>query len=159
MRPLASPVTEFRLTAGVLLIGGAAFTAAAIAAQGTAAAVATVVVGASIYGGGMYVSAYRTLVRSGVEDPVSAPTDDRESRWATTRRSLALAGFVLGVCLLLVVAFGAPDIVAGIVVGNGAATWWMGRWLRGWEEQTGQRLLREPRWRWGRRDCYVVPLA
>lgn len=140
-----------------LLIGGAACSAVAIGLQGVLVASVVVVVGATIFGWFMYVSTYRPLVRCAVEDPAPAPTGDRESGWATTRRVLLLTGPVLVAVVLFAVVSGSPDTVAGIVVGSGAATWWTSRWLRGWEVQTGQRLLREPRWSWRPRGCYVVP--
>lgn len=157
MKPLVSPIAEFRLLGVVLLIGGFALTVVAIDVQGVVAALVAVVVGASIFGGFMYVSAYRPLVRRAVEAPASAPTDGRESGRVTTRRILVLTGPVLVAVLLVAVVTGMPGSVAGIVVGSGAAAWLTSRWLRRWEGQTGQRLLREPRWSWGSRDCYVVP--
>lgn len=159
MKPLVSPVAEYRLIGVVLLIGGAACSAIAIDVQGVVAALVAVAVGALIFGGCMYVSTYRPLVRCAVQDLAPAPTDDRESRWVTARRIVVLTGPVMVTCLLVAVVSGMPGTVAGIAVGNGAAMWWTSRWLRGWEVHTGQRLLREPRWRWGPRDGYVVPLG
>lgn len=172
MKPLVSPVAEYRLMGIIELIGGAALMGVAIAVQGAVAGLVGTVVMAAFLGSSMYALVYRPSARRAVEAPALAPIGDREPGWVTMRRVLVLTVPLLVTCLLVGAVIGAPSVVAGVVIGNGAGAWWTSRWLRRWEEQTGQRLLREPRWRGRRQDgarprrgtlhsrgFYVVPLG
>jgi hypothetical protein len=156
VKPLASPIVEYRLMGSIQIALGVALTVVAVVVDGPAAAI-VVLFEAALFGTLMYVLCYRRFARRVVADPRPAPVEAREDSGATTRR-VGLINAALGLSFLVIAVATVPSVVAGISVGNGAACLRVCRLWRRWEQEHGQALLREPRWRfsaagrrgWGR---------
>jgi hypothetical protein len=147
MKPLASPVVEYRLAGIAQLAGGLMFgVVGAVAARPVVAAAGLVPAGV-IFATGMYWLAYRRYARSAVAGPAGAPTIEREPT-GRTRRRVAVTTAALLFTAAVALWMRTPALVGGIVAGNGAALVLTSRWLRDWEHEHESRLLREPRWRW-----------
>jgi hypothetical protein len=171
MKPLASPVAEFRTMAVAQLLGAAAMVVGAVAAEAPAYDLVRLPVEGAIFGGLMYVLVYRRFTRQAVDHAGPAPIDDREPPFRVRLRVGALTAGVVAFMALIGVATESFALFAGVVAGNGAALLLVARLIRRWEDEHRRRLLREPRsrWRWRMRggsgffdpeDFYVeVPRA
>lgn len=154
MRPLASPVTEYRVFGVAQLVGGLMFGVVAVAVAEPVVAFVELALAAALFGASMYLIAYRRWVRSAVERP-AAPSTPKLEPPATTRRRVVLV--TTGQLVLLgaiAVMSEIPALVGGIAAGNGAALFLASRWLRNWELTHHSRLLREPRWRFSREGTH-----
>jgi hypothetical protein len=153
MKPLRSPIREFRIRGAMDLV--LALTVGVIAAteHRPVRVLFSVLVGAAIFGGGMYVVAYRRYLREAVRNPRQAPPDAACEAPASTWRRVAVGGLGLDVPLLaFAFVLRNPAILAGIAAGNGAALITLSRWVQRWQDEHGAELLREPRYRWRRSD-------
>lgn len=148
MRPLVSPVVEYRLLGLAALLGGLALGLVALAIEDPVAALAGLLLTGAFFAGWMYLLAYRRFARAAVQERPGPTTSEREPE-ARTRGRVALTTAPV---LVLMAAFGllfdTPAIFGGILAGNGAALLLTSRWLRNWEQEHRSRVLREPRWRW-----------
>jgi len=150
MRPLASPIDEYRFNGILEVAGGLLFGPAAIAVDGVAGVVALLLCLAFV-GTWMYLVAYRRFARRAVRRPAAAPAVDRESIWQTRRRAaLTVTGLLVFAACVAVITHMPPGLIGGIVAGNGVALLATSRWLSRWEHAHDRTLLREPRWRWSR---------
>jgi hypothetical protein len=147
VRPLVSPVFEYRLFGGLQIATSAIFLVVAGLRGGDGGApLVPYLALAAFFGIGMYLSVYRRGVRKAAGNPAPAPTTEREPASRTWRRGLVNLALLTPVYLLAVA--GRDEIfVAGILAGNGAAFWWMSHWLGRRQRAIGP-LLREPRYRW-----------
>jgi hypothetical protein len=151
VRPLVSPVFEYRMFGALQIATSAVFLAVAGLRGGDGGAPLVPYLGlAAFFGLGMYVTAYRRGVKKAAADPAPAPTSERESAWRTWKRGLVSLALLAPVYLVAVAGRG-EIFVAAILAGNGAAMWWVGTWLARREREAG-RLLREPRYRWRGED-------
>lgn len=151
MKPLASPVVEYRLMGIGELLGGLAFGLVAVSVEDPVAAAAWLLGSAGVFGTWMYLTTYRRFARGAVQQPAAPLTAEREPH-ARTRRRIAMPIAALLVFFAAnAVLMAAPALVGGVAAGNGAALLLTSRWLRRWEQAHQSRLLREPRWRWSRK--------
>jgi hypothetical protein len=154
MRPLASPVLEQRLLGAVDFVAGLAFGVLAVSDGRPAARAAVFVVAAALFGSSMYLLTYRRFLREAVESAPRAPSAATLERTAVTlRRVLAWALASVAVVVVFEIAVTGSATVAGaILAGNGTALLAISRWAACWQNRHGLRLLKEPRYRWGRYD-------
>ena len=150
MRPLASPVTEYRVFGLGQIAGGLLMGVVAVAAEGLVAAVVEVLLVGLWVVAWMYLLGYRRLMRRAAQDPPPPPTSEREPPATTRRRMLLITGELLVFLAAVALVTRTPGLVAGIAIGNGAGLVLASRWLARWEVEAGRRLLREPRWRFSR---------
>jgi len=150
---LASPVREHHLVAGFLLVLGAVLAGLFLAfdAENLGGAVAAVLLTAVIFGGFVWVFAVRRYAMQALGTARPAKHGVDVETGADTAKRLArvlvpAAVLLVGLWLL------APDSVAGVVLGAGAAALAAGRRMRGWEVSEDARLARVPRRRWTRPD-------
>jgi hypothetical protein len=151
VKPLASPVVEYRLMGIAQIVGGVVFALVGAVTVGPLVAVLELVFVGAFFGSWMYVLAYRRFVRRAVGGPAAAGSAEREPAGRMRRRvGLTISALLIFMAAVAVV----TDTVAlagGIAAGNGAALLLSSRWLQRWERQHHTRLLREPRWRWSRK--------
>jgi hypothetical protein len=150
MKPLASPVAEYRLAGIAQLAGGLLFGVVGAVVAGPVAAAAGLVLAGVLFATGMYRLAYRRYARAAVDGPAAAPTTEREPAGRTRRRVAVTSAALLIYTAAVALWTRTPALVGGIVAGNGAALMLTSRRLRDWEHEHDSRLLREPRWRWSR---------
>jgi hypothetical protein len=147
VRPLASPVRELRAAAAIQALGCAVAVAlvALLERASVVGALVLAALGAAIFGGAVWLLAYRRFL----DDALAAPARDpdgvgREEPTRTLRRALLmnvpLAAVVVGMAVLV------PG-VAGVLLGNAVALALMARGMRDWQRREGALLLREPRYR------------
>jgi hypothetical protein len=149
VRPLVSPILEYRLMGRMQVALGCALAAVATAAEGVLTAVVVVLFEAAFFGTVMYLVCYRRFARGVLADPAPAPTEEREPEAATLRRIGSTTG-ALALSFVVIAALTVPSVVAGVGLGNGAACLQVARLWRRWEDEYGRLLLREPRWRFSR---------
>ncbi|MEA2256575.1 MAG: hypothetical protein QOG35_2620 [Solirubrobacteraceae bacterium] len=150
MKPLVSPVTEYRLMGLAFVALGLVLAVVAMATQRPLGVLAVFLFEVPFFGVWMYRLALRRYARQAVGAAAPPPTAGRE-RLTRTGRRIALA-MVPGLAVMATIALvgGMPALIGGIAAGQGAALLWTGRWLRRWERQYHRQILREPRWRWNR---------
>jgi TRAP-type mannitol/chloroaromatic compound transport system permease large subunit len=171
MRPLRSPILEYRIEGTLQLLGGIAIGVVAASTHRPVPVTLGWLVGAVIFGGVMYVLVYRRYIADAVRDARAAPADAAyESGGMTGRRVATRALATLLPLLVLAVLLRNPTVVAAILSGNGAMFLVLSRWMEHWQRQQGVQVLREPRYRWRRenkrrgrgvmdaQDFYLAPL-
>jgi hypothetical protein len=152
MKRLASPVAEYGLMGVLQVAGGLALAIVAAVSQGLVVAVVGLLLVGAFVGTWMYCLAYRRFVRRAVQEPAAAPSGEREPLNDTRRRVALITAALLLFMALVALLTNTPALVGGIAAGNGAALMATSRWLRSWEDGHHRTLLREPRWRWSRKD-------
>lgn len=153
MRPLASPVTEYRLLGLLTAAGGVVLGVIGAVLEDPAVTGVGFAVAAAISGPWMYWLAYGRFARQAVREPGPAPPAGREPEQDTRRRAALTAGSLLLSFTVIGFLTHALGLIGGIAAGHGAALAAAGHWLRGWEKRHQLLLLREPRWRWSRRGA------
>lgn len=162
MKPLRSPVLEHRLLGAASLLAGSVACGVGIVTQGVLEGLVALLPTAVAFGAATYFG-FRPLVRRALAAPASPPTAAREPVRTTYLRTVAWSIPVILICALLTAAIDVPTVMAGVLVGNGAALVGTSRLMRAWERVHACRLLREPRYRWKRtgnldpRDFYAEP--
>lgn len=172
MKPLRSPIREFRIRGVMDLVLALAVGVIAATEHRPVRVLFSVLVGAAIFGGVMYVLVLRRYMRDAALGAHQVASDAAREAAASTWRRVTLGGLALDVPLLaLILVLRNPAILAGIAAGNGAALITLSRWVQRWQDEHGAELLREPRYRWRRsdkhrgrgildsRDFYVRPRA
>ena len=155
MRPLASPVAEYRVLGLLTAAGGVVLGVVGAAVQNPVMSGLGFAVAVGITGPWMYWLAYGRFARKAVREPAPAPPPaGREPENETRRRAALTAGVLLVFMAIVGLATHALGVVGGIAAGNGAALTASGHWLRRWEKRNRLSLLREPRWRWSRRGAH-----
>jgi hypothetical protein len=157
MRPLVSPVFEYRLMGRAMLLAGAGMVGAGVLVEGALDALLGLLVPLAIVTPWMYLLVYRRFLRAAAENPAPAPTDAREPRTVTVRRVVASTAPTIIVAVAFAVLTGVPSPLGGLLIGNALAMLSATRWLAAWERANGP-ILREPRIRfngaggrgWGR---------
>lgn len=149
MRPLVSPILEYRLMGRMQVALGGGLAVVAMIAEGALTAAVVVLFEAAFFGTIMYLACYRRFARGVIADPAPAPTEEREPSAATLRRVGVTTG-ALAVSFVVIAALTVPSVVAGVGLGNGAACLRVARLWRRWEDEHGRVLVREPRWRFSR---------
>ncbi len=147
MKPLASPVIEYRLI-GVLSLAAAAVFGVVTLVEGPAAGLVRFLFMTAFFGGFMYVVAYRRTCANAVKEAREISDPKREAPFATKRRAALMAFATLVAMTALAFLFQDPALIGGITAGNGAAVLATGRWIERWEQEHSVQVLREPRWRW-----------
>jgi hypothetical protein len=151
MKPLASPVVEYRTLGLVNLATGTVVGGVAVAiVDKPLGAVARFLLLAAFFGGFMYMLVYRRYVQQAVAVAQDDPGAAREASSVTRRRTIirTLPSLVLLVALSFLSR--SPALIGGIAAGNGAALVAVSRWIHRCERKHAVQILREPRWRWGR---------
>ena len=146
VRPLVSPVFEFKLLGRFETAVGAVTLVAGLVADGSLGDLLRFLVSAAFFGGVMYLIVYRRFVKKAATNPGPAPTAEREPASRTRRRAAVNVAFLALLFALAIATGGNVGVVAGILVGNGVAIWCAGNWLAAREREIGP-LLREPRYR------------
>jgi hypothetical protein len=151
MKPLGSPVLEYRIEGALQVLVGIAIAGVAASARKPIAVGAAWIVGAAIFGGLMYLLTYRRFLTEAVRDAAEVPADATyESVGATCRRvairTLGTTAPLVALALLLP----NPTLVGAIATGNGAALLLLSRWVDHWQRTHTVRLVKEPRYRWRR---------
>jgi len=151
MKPLASPVLEYRIDGALQVLVGIAIGGVAASARKPIVVGAAWIVGAAIFGGVMYLLTYRRFLTEAVRDAREVPVDAAyESVGATCRRvairTLGTTAPLIALTLLL----RNPTIAGAIAAGNGAALLLLSRWVDHWQRTHAVRLLKERRYRWRR---------
>jgi hypothetical protein len=149
VRPLVSPVFEYRLMGRAMLLAGAAMVGAGVLVEGALDALLGLLVPLAIVTPWMYLLIYRRFLRAAAKDPAPAPTDAREQRTVTVRRVVVSTAPTIMVAVALAVLTGVPSPLGGLLIGNALAMLRATRWLAAWERANGH-LLREPRFRFNR---------
>lgn len=156
MKPLASPVTEYRVMGLAQLVGGVclavlAVTLAQLLSEAPVQAlwflVLMILFAASFFGSLTYLFGYRRLVRRVIAAATEAKTDEREPVSATRRRAVLICLALVLVMSVLMLLMGNLHLPSGFTLGNGAAFLVMSHRMQRWEQQHNKRLLREPRYR------------
>jgi hypothetical protein len=145
MKPLAPPVTEYRVMGSVDVVSGLVLALL----LGPADQLVFLPIMAAVFGVVVYLGTYPRFARRGADAPQPAPTDEREPPLATYRRTLLIAGAAVVFCVVLIFLSSIPAALCGIVVGTGVGLLVGAHRLRRWERAHDRVLLREPRFRWG----------
>jgi hypothetical protein len=147
VRPLASPVRELRAAAAVQAAGCAVAIAlvALLERASIGGAIVLAALGAAIFGGAVWLLAYRRFLA----DALAAPGPDpdgvgREEPTRTVRRALLTNVPIVAVVVAMAVLV--PG-VAGVLLGNAVGFALMSRGMLDWQRREGALLLREPRYR------------
>jgi hypothetical protein len=153
MRPLRSPILEYRIDGALQLLVGIAIGVVAASTRRPVPVTLGWLVGAVFFGGVMYVLITRRYIRDAVRDARAVPADAAYESVSVTRRrvakrALATSAPVLVFALLL----RNPTVLAAIASGNGAMLLVLSRWIEHWQRQHGVQVLREPRYRWRREN-------
>jgi hypothetical protein len=153
MRPLRSPILEYRIEGALQLLGGVAIGVVAASTRRPVPVALGLLVGAVFFGGVMYVLVYRRYIGDAVRDARTVPADAAYESGAVTGRRVAMRALAT---LLPLLAFAVllrnPTVLAAIASGNGAVFLVLSRWMEHWQRQQGVQVLREPRYRWRREN-------
>src|ERR1700730_18151646 len=121
MRPLTSPIREFRIRGGDEVLVGLAVGVIGATEHRPPRLLFSFLVGALVFGGGMYVLTYRRYLREAVRDPSQAPSDAAFEAAASTWRRAGVSELGLVALIAFALVLKNPGIFAGFAAGNGVA--------------------------------------
>ena len=178
MRPLVSPVREYRALGIADALGGLALAVVAVDVEGLAIVALNLTVFVVVYGTLVYYLTTLRYAARAIGRPGAPTTSARESATRTRMRIAAVGAAQLVVLALIAVLLGtlswmedppAWSLMAGVLTGQGVVFLLASRRWRNWERDHHSSLFREPRWYWSRvgrggwgidpRDFYVVDAA
>lgn len=134
------------------LVIGAGFLVVAVVVAGVIDTIVAFAIAVPMFAVGMYRFAYRPSLLRAVEAAVPTSAVAHASTRAIWLR-VSLMQLPLGAALgLLVLAFGTPEGVAAIWIGNAAALLLTAHWLNELQTERNVTILREPHWRLGPRS-------
>jgi hypothetical protein len=153
MKPLRSPILEYRIDGALQLLVGIAIGVVTASARRPVPVTLGWLGGAVFFGGVMYALIYRRFIRDAVRDARAVPADAAYESVAVTYRRVATRAFAILVPLIVfALILRNPTILAAIASGNGAMLLVLSRWIERWQREHGVHVLREPRYRWRREN-------
>jgi len=152
LRPLVSPVLEYRWIGIAYLASGSGFGLFAVLAGSTLEALFTLLFFGSFFGAAMYLFTCQRNVIAAVESLGPPPTAARETRSATLLRIARDLSLTCALLVVLSLVSGRPDYAGGALLGMGGALLLTSAWLHRWQMANPGLLLREPRNRWTRAE-------
>jgi hypothetical protein len=166
-RPLVSAVVELRLLGRAQILVAVPFWLIGVLVEPWARALIAAPLIGLVAAVGLYRFTYMRIAREGIQRARRPATHELESALATRGRAVLLI-VALTPFILLGAASNQMAVVNALIFGSGAAMRMAGGRLAGWEVETGNLLLREPRRRrkhrgrgndhgiYDSRDFYVV---